>query len=136
MKYVTTGLFAAIATVAAASAMAAVPAIENGGPIVMAKVPFEFTVGKTTLPAGTYDIQERDDATLLLRNRDTTQVTPIMIVTRLAARGSNEVGLVFDETDDKSYLSEVHITWGDGFYLGGAPGKHTHVTIKAEKKPK
>ena len=137
MKKLLPGL-AALALFAAASAMgtlsAAGPyAFIQGAPVLSAKVPFEFLAGDVNLPAGDYEIQQANESTLMIRNHATSKMTPVLIVTRLAARGSDQVTLVFDQAEGKNYLSEVHVSWGDGFALRGAAAKHTHVSVKAEK---
>lgn len=137
MKKLLPGL-AALAFFAAASAMASLSAAGpyefiQGTPVVSAKVPFEFLAGDVTLPAGDYEIQQANESTLMIRNHATSHMTPVLIVTRLASRGDNQVTLVFDQAEGKNYLSEVHVSWGDGFALHGASGKHIHVSVKAEK---
>jgi hypothetical protein len=136
MKRLLPGL-AALALFVAVSAIAtlsvAEPEFLHGVPVVSARVPFEFSVGNVTLPAGDYEIQQANESTLMIRNHATSKMTPVMIMTRLASRGDNQVTLVFDQAEGKNYLSEVHVSWGDGFALHGASAKHTHASVKAEK---
>ncbi len=55
-------------------------------------------------------------------------------VTRLAMRSDGQPVIVLDKMGDKEYLSEIYPGDVDGYYFGGAPGQHTHVSVKAAKK--
>jgi hypothetical protein len=106
-----------------------------GKAVASATVPFEFSVAGTTTPAGRYEIVEEDEGgTLLLRNLDTGKPFLVPFTTRLAMREGEQGTLVFDKAGDKYYLSEIHLSDSDGYFLPGAPSRHTHAQVKANKK--
>ena len=104
---------------------------------VTAKIPFEFRVGKKTLPAGTYSVTYSKSApnVLNLRNQSGGAVTQVPVITRLAAKDQPSVGahLIFDKVEDAHSLAEFWLPGMDGFFLGGEVTTHTHVTIRAAK---
>jgi hypothetical protein len=104
--------------------------------LVVGDVPFEFSAGDTKLAAGRYQIGVTDQNTAILeiKNLNTGKAVMVPYVTRLAARGSDEALLLFDQQEGQKYLSEVFAPPADGFYLQGAKGKHTHTTVKGLKK--
>jgi hypothetical protein len=102
MKRMTAIAFFALATlVTAGSAVAQEQAVK-------ANVPFDFAVGNTTVPAGTYTISvdaARDSHLILLRN-DTGKVT-IMATAFADGRTSQTGKLVFDKRGDQYFLHEI-----------------------------
>jgi hypothetical protein len=105
-------------------------------PIADATVPFAFAVSGTEVPAGKYEVLLEDPAvgTLLLRNIESGKSTLVPFSTRLAMRQNDENALVFDTAGEKHYLSEIHVSGSDGYFLPGAPGQHTHTQVKVIKK--
>jgi hypothetical protein len=129
-KYMWSLLPIALSLVGSGSAFAAARALAD------ARVPFAFVVSGTELPAGKYEILV-DDASvgsLQLRSLESGKVTLVPFTTRLAMRQGDADVLVFDQTSDKHYLSEIHIANSDGYFLPGAPGQHTHAQVKVIKK--
>jgi hypothetical protein len=107
-----------------------------GRPIADATIPFAFTVAGTSAPAGNYEILSEDATVggLMLQKTDGGKPILVPFTTRLAMREGEQNTLVFDKVGDMYYLSEIHLSDSDGYFLPGAPGKHTHTQVKAHKK--
>lgn len=106
----------------------------EGGMTIKVSVPFSFTVGGKEMASGPYQFRlEGTDQTLLsivdARGGKATTLSPM---TRLANLGSSKVQVVFDVSDGKHYLSEIHVPGIDGFAFEGAPGKHTHAEVPGQ----
>lgn len=103
------------------------------GPRVVANISFEFHAGDKVMPAGTYEFKP-DIAKSVVRlvNMKTNDTIMAQVLTRISQRSGNESLVVFDQVNTQYYLSEIHIPGIDGFHLTGAPGPHTHVTVKAK----
>jgi hypothetical protein len=96
-------------------------------------VPFSFVVKDKEMPAGRYDIREQGEANLAIRGDKGGQVL-VPVIERLADTGAKAPTLVFDKMQDgKSYLSEVHIPGQDGYLVGIAKGKETHVIVTGKE---
>ena len=109
-------------------------AIAQVGNSVTADVPFQFFVGKTSVPAGSCEFTVNQDLTeIKIVAQNSTKVGMAPVITRLSARSGSEGSIVFDLEGTNHYLSEVYMPGLDGFQIQGAAGKHTHVNIKARK---
>ncbi len=101
---------------------------QNSGAV---KIPFVFTAGDKELPAGQYTIRPNANGNgLTVINLDTNVTVIVPVLTRLSARPGKSVQMVFDKTEDKSFLTEVYFPGMDGFHLQGAPGKHAHTKVE------
>jgi hypothetical protein len=103
---------------------------------VSVNVPFSFIVKDKELPAGRYEIrtQGNDESTLIIRSSEGGAGSLVPVIERLADTGAKEPKVVFDKMQDgKSYLSEVHIPGGDGFLVGVAKGRETHVVVTGKE---
>jgi hypothetical protein len=103
-------------------------------PGVNADIPFSFMVAGKTLPAGSYSFSENaatETITVMSISGKQSFMSPIM--TRLSPRSGDEAQIVFDVVGTDHYLSEVFMPGLDGFGLKGAPGKHTHMSVKGKK---
>ncbi len=102
--------------------------------MIKVEVPFAFTAGTATFPAGSYEIKPEHFKTgpdrLLFKRLPNGETKVVQSGTRLSQKDSKEPLLIFDKVGDKDSLSEVYIPGEDGFFLTGVPGKHTHVTVK------
>jgi hypothetical protein len=121
-----------------AVALAGAFALALGGSVAWAEgrvsvnVPFTFIVSGEELAAGRYEIQFEDDSKLAIRSGGNGRKVFALVMERLADLGIKEPKVVFDKTaDGKHYLSEVHMPGKDGFLVGIAGGKETHVTLPA-----
>jgi hypothetical protein len=103
---------------------------------ITVKIPFGFFVKDKEMTAGTYEIRPEgnDEARLSIRNTEGSGLVLVPVIERLADTGSREPKIVFDKMEDgKSYLSEVHMPGKDGFLVGIAKGKETHVTLTGKQ---
>ncbi len=101
---------------------------------VRVDVPFSFIAGTKTLPAGEYTLQFADnEKEMIVRGSKASEGVFVPILTRLGQRSEKEAEVVFDVAGNEHYLAEVHIPTIDGVAFKAAPGKHTHVSVKAKK---
>ena len=99
-------------------------------------IPFSFVVKDKEMPAGRYEVrvEGKDEARLAIRSAAGGGTVFALVVERLADTGGKEPKLVFDKMQDgKSYLSEVHIPGSDGFLVGIANSRETHVTVTGKE---
>jgi len=99
-------------------------------------VPFSFVVKDKEMPAGRYEIRTfgEDETRLAIRSNEGGGQVLVPVIERLADTGGKEPKVVFDKMEDgKSYLSEVHMPGMDGFLVGIAKGKETHVTLSGKE---
>jgi hypothetical protein len=111
-------------------------ALAAGNWVIVADIPNAFLLDGKTLPSGQYEFQEdtSNPEVVRVRNISTGKETMALSMSRLAPREGIQSAVVFDHVGDQFYLSELHLANTDGFYFKGAPGKHTHTTVKARKK--
>jgi hypothetical protein len=116
--------------------MGAGPASAAARLVADATIPFAFVVSGAEVPAGKYEVLVEDPSvgTLILRNAESGKTILVPFTTRLAMRPADEDLLVFDRAGDKHYLSEIYISGSDGYFLPGAPSRHTHAQVKVSKK--
>ncbi len=121
---------AVVAVSVAVLALAAGTARAAG--IMAVDLPFSFVVNDKEVPAGHYEILPigNHESTLVLRNTVGGGTFVMAVIERLAETGSKAPYVVFDRVENKNYLSEVHIPGGDGFLVGIAKGRETHVVVK------
>ncbi len=76
---------------------------------VVANIPFDFTVGKTTLPAGEYVVQRiaNNPAALFVRNRETYEAAFVLAIPVEDRSSLGEGKLVFDRHGNEHFLSQV-----------------------------
>lgn len=106
--------------------------------LLVVRAPEEFTLGKVTMPAGEYAIEETDlrASTLIFRNTATGKAEMVPIISRLSARSGdpNEASLVFDQVGKALTVSEVYIGGEeDGYLVAATPGPHKHVILKGKR---
>jgi hypothetical protein len=104
--------------------------------VVSFSVPFSFVVKDKELPAGSYEIRVKDEQENYVAIQSTQGGQPVLalVIERLADTGGNASKVVFDKmADGKSYLSEIHIPGKDGFLVGIAKGRETHVTVTGKE---
>jgi hypothetical protein len=110
----------------------AVPARAAEVGLADGQVPFEFTAGRSKLPAGHYKIlvSGDHDQVLMVENVDTKKTTLVEYTTRIAARDDGNAALVFDEAGGETVLSEIRVPGSDGYLLPGVGKKaHTHKQV-------
>jgi hypothetical protein len=75
---------------------------------VQAKIPFNFAVGNTWLPAGTYNIASNSDSPNVLTLRDQTTKSYTMTVGIPDHKGDGKTGkLVFHKVGNEYFLREI-----------------------------
>lgn len=78
------------------------------GDKVVANIPFDFTVGKTTLPAGEYVVQRGSSpATLFVQNKETYEAATVLVISVEDRSSLGEAKLVFDRHGNEHSLSQV-----------------------------
>ncbi len=103
---------------------------------VAANVDFGFYVGGKYIPAGSYEFKPTasgTESTMNVLNTKTNEITVVPILTTISKKLPAYGEVVFDHAGDDYYLAEIYIPGMDGFLVKGAPGKHTHVSVKAKK---
>jgi len=102
---------------------------------VVAEITFEFHAAGKALPAGTYELKVDDRLDIVsLTNTKTRNTVMVPVLTRISPRPGDEALVVFDKVRDRYYLSELYAPGIDGIHFPGAPGPHTHVSVKAKKQ--
>ncbi len=76
---------------------------------VVANIPFDFTMGKMTLPAGEYVVQRiaNNPAALFVRNRETYEAAFVLAIPVQDRSSLGEAKLVFDRHGNEHFLSQV-----------------------------
>jgi hypothetical protein len=83
--------------------------------IATANVPFDFTVGQTQLPAGTYDISPLAHGAIVIRDGKTAKSVMSVFRWEDARKGGDDTTkLVFHKYGDKYFLSQVARGNGNG----------------------
>jgi len=74
-----------------------------------ATIPFEFTVGKTVLPAGQYEVKTNfvSSGVLLIQGRDGGPSVMILTNTTYTKHSMNETSLVFNRYGSQYFLSKI-----------------------------
>jgi hypothetical protein len=94
-----------VCLLAAAACAASVPGLAQSGRI-MVKIPFDFTVGSTAMPAGAYLLQEDSTGVVFITSEGSRKT--IGVLTNADAPDRNgESALRFDKVNGRYNLSEV-----------------------------
>jgi mono/diheme cytochrome c family protein len=95
-------------------------------------IPFEFTVGKMLLPAGSYQFTAKSGTPWLSVSGAKRGPMNVPIITRLGGSPDlRDATLVFDSFEGRRVLSEVWIPGEGGLLLHTTPKGHTHETVVA-----
>jgi hypothetical protein len=100
--------FVVVLTVASASAGIQSP--------IKVKVPFDFTVGGQTLPAGVYTVCNLTPYTLAIQSEDRKQSTTILVNEKVAGRASERSRLAFRRFGDRYFFAQVWVAGNDRGY--------------------
>lgn len=103
-----------------------------------ATVPFSFTAGTASLPAGDYrafvDWEERIVTVQDVKSGESHVAKFITTLARSPRLDPQDARLVFDKPVNGGFLlSEVWVPGLDGVLVGATPGKHTHETVSRKK---
>ena len=90
---------------AAAACAATVPGFAQSAQILV-KVPFEFTVGETTMPAGDYSLREQSNGIVFITSQERHKTIGIL-TSADNPNQANETSLRFDKVNGKYTLSTV-----------------------------
>jgi len=98
-----------------------------------AKIPFQFTVERISLPAGEYDfIPNADNRSIRVVPVGKGQAADALVVTRMAAAmhtTPKDAHIVFDKVGETYILSEIRFPESDGFLLHATKEKHEHKVL-------
>jgi len=87
---------------------AALPAVAADPDPMHVTVPFAFTAGKTTLPAGSYVVTEEDSGVIMIKGN---KGTAILLGTAGGDISTDKASISFERNDKGYYLKSVH-GWG------------------------
>lgn len=100
---------------------------------ISVNIPFSFMVKDKEMPAGQYEIRaEGDQSKLVVKGTSVTVLVPV--IERLADTGAKQPKIVFDKIlNGTAVLSEVHMPGQDGFLVGVATAKESHVVVTGKE---
>ena len=104
---------------------------------VQVNIPFEFSAGKTTLPAGVYSIKRMSGNYLQLRSLDGESAVILNAPLTLTSSDPDAVErLVFDKHDDQFHLAQIWLTSDTGrqLFVHRKAGKPEPVEISLRTK--
>ena len=90
---------------AAAACAATVPGLAQSSQILV-KVPFDFTVGSTPMPAGDYSLREDSTGVVFITSQELRKTIGVL-TSADTPNQSNETALRFDKVNGRYSLSEV-----------------------------
>jgi hypothetical protein len=97
----------------AASAVPPVPA--QSDVTLVANVPFEFVAGKTTFPAGQYEVKQAQTNVVVIRALDGRQTAFVATEAANAGKTQEQSKLVFNHYGNEYFLSQL---WTVGADIG------------------
>lgn len=100
--------------------------------ILRANVPFDFSVDKKVLAAGSYEfrVAPNGHSILVSGGREAGLYAPV--ITRLGDTSAfREASLVFDTNENSRTLAEVWIPGEDGMLVHSTPSAHRHEVVYA-----
>jgi hypothetical protein len=109
MQYVLKPMLFAVITIVAV-ALTIVPAHAQRGSRALANIPFDFSVGNTTLKAGSYTIEQLQSGILALRSSDDKEHQFAMTFPGDPGKQSQESHLVFIRYGSEVFLKQVFLS--------------------------
>jgi hypothetical protein len=103
-----------------------------GGEVLKVKIPFSFTVGTQTLPAGEYNLKPLLPHTMLLRNQSGQVLTSIATNSIESKEVPRSVKLVFNGYGGQYFLAQI---WRAGDSIGQELIKSSNEIEMARKHP-
>ena len=112
----------------------------SSAPRVIATIPFTFTVGKTTLPAGRYTVTvlnpSSDQKTLQVRSMD-GRSSAIILTTSVIGHETDDAKLVFEHYGDRYFFVQAQMA-GDSTGLAAIRSKaeraERQMMVRSNKK--
>jgi mono/diheme cytochrome c family protein len=107
---------------------------QRGGNAIQVDIPFGFSVGKSALPAGTYQfVTEQNNSRINIRGPKDSAIANV--ISQLGgATIVPDPTLVFDVSEGTRTLSEVWIPGSSGLLLHTIPSNHNHEVVVALPK--
>jgi hypothetical protein len=99
---------------AAAFVLSAAPGFAQQAGHVSVKVPFEFTAGSATLPAGEYSFQEEQNGVVLISSVERHKAVMVLTSAWTPALTSGQPRVKFDKLDGQYSLSEISMVGEPG----------------------
>lgn len=104
---------------------------------VKVEIPFEFSAGKTRVPAGVYSIRPISANVLTFRSDDGKSAVILNApVTHTSSNPNVVERLVFSKRGERYYLSQIWLTADSGrqVWVNGRGAKSEHVEIALQRK--
>ena len=108
---------------AAALALAASQGFAQSNGKVSAKVPFDFTAGSTTLPAGTYGFSEDRSGVMIISSLDRHKAIAVLTNQETGSHGAEAASVKFDKVNGQYALTELNLA-----------GEPAHRLIRLDEK--
>ena len=105
----------------AAACAASVPGFAQSSQLLV-KVPFDFTVGATTMPAGAYAVREESNGIVFITSQENRKTIGVLTSADNPNQG-NETSLHFDKVNGKYMLSTVAMFAEPSRRIVSAPAK-------------
>lgn len=115
MQYLLKSMLLAILTVCGA-ALTIVPANAQSGSRALANIPFDFSVGNTTLKAGSYSVEQLQSGILALSSSDSKTHQFAMTFPSDSDQQSQESHLVFIRYGSEVFLKKVSLSGDENSY--------------------
>ena len=115
MQYLLKPMLLAAVTVLGV-ALTIVPVHAQSGSRVLANIPFDFSVGNTTLKAGSYTIEQLDSGIVALSSKDGREHQFALTAPSDSDQQSQEPHLVFIRYGSEAFLKSVVLPGSDDGY--------------------
>jgi hypothetical protein len=115
MQYLLKPMLLAVLTVCGA-ALTIVPAHAQSGSRALANIPFDFSVGNTTLKAGSYSVEQLQSGILALSSSDNKEHQFAMTFPSDSDQQSQESHLVFIRYGSEVFLKKVSLSGNENSY--------------------
>jgi hypothetical protein len=115
MQYLVKPMLLAVLTVFGA-ALTIVPAHAQSGSRALANIPFDFSVGNTTLKAGSYSVEQLQSGILALSSSDNKEHQFAMTFPSDSDQQSQESHLVFIRYGSEVFLKKVSLSGNENSY--------------------
>ena len=115
MQYLLKPVLLAVLTVFGA-ALTIVPAKAQSGSRALANIPFDFSVGNTTLKAGSYSVEELQSGILALSSSDYKEHQLALTLPGDSDKQSQESHLVFIRYGSEVFLKKVSLSGNENTY--------------------
>jgi hypothetical protein len=125
-------IYTALATITF-FAMLTVPVIQAQSDMLVANIPFDFHVGKASLPSGEYTVKPLNPETLLIQSKDGSSSAVSITIGATSSKIQDTGKLVFNRYGDQYFLSKV---WRPGVSTGRELPKSRSEVEMARNMPK